>query len=79
MRDLFLVNLQSGLCKFAEGNFADNASRDPFESVVLKLDNDLEKILDWFVGNNMVANHGKFQFQFQFSYILNSLHTIYSD
>ena len=56
--DLFLINLQSNLCNFADDN-AIYACDHSFESVFSKLKNDLEKILDWFFRNNMVANPQK--------------------
>ena len=63
INDLFLINLQSGLCNFAGDNTL-YACGHSFELVVSNLENDLEKILDWFFRNNMVANPGKFQLMF---------------
>ncbi len=63
INDLFLINLQSDLCNFADDNTL-YAFGHSFESVVSKLESDLEKILDWFFRNNMVANPGKFQLMF---------------
>ena len=44
INDLFLINLQSDLCNFADDNTL-YACGHSFESVVSKLENDLEKIL----------------------------------
>ena len=58
--DLFLINLQSDLCNFADDNTL-YACGNSFESVVSKLENDLENILDWFFRNDMVVNQRQFQ------------------
>ena len=63
INDLFLINLQSDICNFADDNTL-YACGHSFESVVSKLENDLEKILGWFFRNSMVANPGKFQLMF---------------
>ena len=63
INNLLHINFQSNL-----GNFADDKTLyvcgHSFESVVSKLENDLEKIPDWLVRNLMVANSGKFQLMF---------------
>ena len=63
INDLFLINLQSGLCNFA-AYCTLYACAHSFESVVSKLENDLEKILGWFFRNSMVASLRKFQLMF---------------
>ena len=66
INDLFLIDFQSDLCNFADTMclcytlYAGHS----FESVVSKLENNLEKILGWFFRNSMVANPGKFQLMF---------------
>ena len=63
INDLFLIELKSDLCNFADDNTL-YACGYSFESIVWKLANDLEKILNWFSANNMIANPGKFQLMF---------------
>ena len=63
INDLFLINLQSNLCNFADDNTLYTCGHS-FESVVSKLENDLEKIQNWFLRNSMIANPRKFQLMF---------------
>ena len=60
INDPFLTNLQSDSCNFVDDNTL-YAPGHSFDSVVSKLENDLEMMLDWFFRNSMSANPGKFR------------------
>ena len=57
---LFLVALEIGLCNFADDNTAYRCE-ETMESVAIKLENNIPKILRWFKLNSMVVNPSKFQ------------------
>ena len=55
IKDLFLIELESEICNFAD----DNTLRARFktlEEVINYLENDLSSILLWFTENGMTAN-----------------------
>ena len=60
INDLFLVALEIGLCNFADDNTAYSCE-ETMESVAIKLENNVPKILRWFKLNSMVVNPSKFQ------------------
>ena len=60
INDLFLVALEIGLCNFADDNTAYSCE-ETMESVAIKLENNILKILRWFKLNSMVVNPSKFQ------------------
>ena len=61
LNDLLLFDIESDICNFADDNSC-YACDDTIEKVIIKLENDMDKILKWFSMNSMVANAGKFQF-----------------
>ena len=60
INDLFLIEMESDICKFADDT-AIYACDTSIEAVILRLDNDLHKMLQWFSNNGMKANPSKFQ------------------
>ena len=74
--DLFFTDLESEICNFADATtiYACDTSMD---AVTIKLEDDLQKLLDWFKNNGMCANPAKFQMMFlglksDSSFILNT-------
>ena len=63
INDLFLIDLQSEICNFADDNTIYARSKT-LEEVIHYLENDLSSILQWFTENGMVANPEKFQLMF---------------
>ena len=63
INDLFLIDLQSGICNFADDNTIYARSKT-LEEVIRYLENDLSSILQWFTENRMAANPEKFQLMF---------------
>ena len=63
INDLFLMNLKSEICNFADDNTIF-AGGNTIQEIVIKLENDLGLLLDWFVKNGMIANPEKFQIMF---------------
>ena len=72
INDMFYFDLESEIC-----NFADDATiyacDKPIDTVIGKLDDDLQKFLDWFKENGMCANPVKIQMMFLGLRINNSL------
>ena len=60
LNDFFLLALEIGLCNFADDNTAYSCE-ETMESVAIKLENNIPKILRWLKLNSMVANPSKFQ------------------
>ena len=60
---LFYLDLESEICNFADDTtiYACDKSID---TVIVKLEDDLQKILNWFKENGMCANPAKFQMIF---------------
>ena len=61
INDLLLFAIESRICNFADDNTC-YACENTIDEVIIKLEDDMDKILDWFCINSMVANAGKFQF-----------------
>ena len=60
INDLFLFNMNSEICNFADDNTNYACGSDLHEIVVI-LVNDLCKLREWFKYNGMVVNPKKFQ------------------
>ena len=60
---LFLIDLHSEICNFADDNTIYARSKT-LEEVIQYVENDLSSILQWFTENGMVANPEKFQLMF---------------
>ena len=60
---MFYLDLESEICNFADDTtlYACDKSID---TVIVKLEDDLQKILNWFKENGMCANPAKFQIMF---------------
>ena len=63
INDLFLMRLDSETCNFADDNTIYSCGLDLHE-IVTNLDSDLNRLLEWFTNNGMVANPKKFQLTF---------------
>ena len=63
INDLFLNNLDSEICNFADDNTLYSCGHD-LQEIVTNLEDDLSKLLEWFKSNGMVANPKKFQLMF---------------
>ena len=63
INDLFLINLDSEICSFADDNTLYSCGHD-LQEIVTNLENDLSKLLEWFKSNGMVANPKKFHLMF---------------
>ena len=61
--NLFLIDLESEICNFADDNTI-YARSETLEAVINSLENDLSSVLLWFTKNGMVANPEKFQLMF---------------
>ena len=60
INDLFLIDLESEICNFADDNKIFTRGNN-LEEVIIKLEGDLCTTLKWFFENGMVANPEKFQ------------------
>ena len=63
INDLFLVDLESEICNFADDNTIFTRVNN-LEKAIVKLEDDLCTTLKWFSKNGMVANPEKFQLIF---------------
>ena len=63
INDLFLCNMSSEICNFADDNTIYACENDIYE-IVMVLENDLCKLLEWFTWNGMIVNPNKFQLMF---------------
>jgi hypothetical protein len=63
INDLFLLNISSEICNFADDNTL-SAEGDFLFEVVSKLKTDLSNVLHWFKINSMAPNSEKFQLMF---------------
>ena len=63
INDLFAMNLESEICNFADDNTMF-ACGNNIQEIVIKLENDLGILLDWFSKNGMIANPEKFKIMF---------------
>ena len=57
------MSLKSEICSFADDNIIF-ACGNTIQEIVIKLENDLGLLLDWFAKNGMMANPEKFQIMF---------------
>ena len=65
---MFYLDLGSDIC-----NSADDTCNRFIDTVMVKLERNLQKILGWFKENGMCANPAKFQMMFLGLKIINSL------
>ena len=63
INDLFMIDLESEICNFADDNTIFTRGNN-LEEVIIKLEDDLCTTLKWFSENGMVANPEKFQLMF---------------
>ena len=63
INDLLLEVKESGICNFADDTTIYTNGNN-IESVILSLEEDLSRTLNWFRTNHMAANPGKFQVMF---------------
>ena len=63
INDLFLNDMESEVCNFADDNIIYARGKN-LEEVILKLEDDLYMTLKWLSENGMVANSEKFQLMF---------------
>ena len=63
INDLFLIEMESYICNFADDTtiYARDTS---IEAVIIRLESDLHRMLQWFTDNGMEANPSKFQIMF---------------
>ena len=63
INNLFLIEMESDMCNFADDTtiFACDTS---IEEVIIRLESDLHRMLQWFTDNGMKANPSKFQIMF---------------
>ena len=63
INDLFLIEMESDVCNFADDTtiYACDTS---IEAVIIRLESDLHRMLQWFNDNGMKANPSKFQIMF---------------
>ena len=63
INDLSLIEMESGICNFADDTtiYAHDTS---IEAVIIRLENDLHRMLQWFTDKGMKANPSKFQIIF---------------
>ena len=57
------MSLESEICNFADDNTIF-ACGNAIQEIVIKLENDLGRLLVWFSKNGMIANPEKFQIMF---------------
>ena len=60
---MFYLDLESEICNFADVTAIYTCKKSTY-TVIVKLEDDLQKILDWFKENGMCANPAKFQMMF---------------
>ena len=53
INDLFLINLDSEICNFADDNTLYSCGHD-LQEIVTNLENDLSELLEWFKSNGML-------------------------
>ena len=63
INDMFFFLLETEVCNFADGNtlYIGNSCLD---KVVIKLENDMSRVIKWFNFNSMIVNQAKFQLMF---------------
>ena len=60
---MLYLDLESEICNFADDTTC-YACEKSIDTVIVKLEDDLQKILNWFKENGMCANPAKFQMMF---------------
>ena len=63
INDLFYMELESEICNFADDTTIYACDTD-VEAVMIRLENDLQGLMQWFNNNGMSANPSKFQIMF---------------
>ena len=63
INDLFYMELESEICNFADDTTIYACDTD-VEAVMIRLENDLQGLMQWFTNNGMSANPSKFQIMF---------------
>ena len=63
INDIFLMELESEICNFADDTTLYSCSTS-LDDATIRLENDLQKLLTWFTENGMRANPSKFQMMF---------------
>ena len=63
INDLFFIEMKSEICSFADDTtiYAHDTS---IEVVMIRLEGDLHRLMQWFTDNSMTANASKFQIMF---------------
>ena len=63
INDVFYLDLESEICNFVDDTTFYACDRS-IDTLMVKLEDDLQKIIDWFKENGMCANPGKFKMMF---------------
>ena len=63
INDLFYRDLESEICNFADDTTIYSCESN-IDSVIIKLERDLQEVLEWYTANGMSANPSKFQILF---------------
>ena len=63
INDLFYVELESEICNFADNTTIYVCDTD-VEAVMIRLEGELQRLMQWFTNNGMSANPSKFQMMF---------------
>ena len=63
INDLFYRDLESEICNFADDTTIYSCESN-IDSVIIKLERDLQEVLEWYTANGMSANPSKFQIMF---------------
>ena len=63
INDLLFSNLESDICNFADDNTLYTCDSS-IDNVLLGLNSDIPRVMDWFRSNEMVVNPDKFQVMF---------------
>ena len=63
INDLLLYLLETDICNFADDNTIYACDKTLYD-VISRLERDIQSVTNWFKGNSMVANPGKFQMMF---------------
>ena len=63
INDLFYRDLESEICNFADDTTIYSCESN-IDSVLIKLERDLQEVLEWYTANGMSANPSKFQIMF---------------
>ena len=63
INDLFYRDLESEICNFVDDTTIYSCESN-IDSVIIKLERDLQEVLEWYTANGMSANPSKFQIMF---------------